>query len=530
MNSLASPKYAKRLLMALAAISGIFLTVACGSNPITQPNNQGFTNSSLNGTYVFSSQGADSSGNVLTLAGALVANGSGGITGGTMDVVDSGVTPPTPIAQAITGSYSVSTDGRGQAKLSSTAYGTFVLGFVLSSSSHGLVAEFDGNGTGSGTIDLQTSVTNISQFAGPYAFSFSGIDANSNPLATAGSFTLDSSGNTTAGVQDFNDSGIPYPAQSLTGTASLGSGTGPGSMTLSSVFGPLTFDFYPIDATHMKFIETDFSFAILSGDVFTQTGAAVPTGPMVFTMAGGVSGPIANGGLMTSDGTGNFTNGLEDINNTGSVSQVPLQFTGTKAAGGSVGGRVIVNLTGFAPATAWVIYPSGGGLLLLELDTQTVTLGAAYAQTATSFAASEGYGLNLSGENAIPAVVNDIAQFNATSPTASPNMSGALDDNESGSLASNLPLSGTYTPDSPATGRGSIVVPNLGTSNGGLGLEYYVVNNSTTLFIEVDPNQVAVGSFGQQSTPGGQEMLHPVVSILRSTGQSHGASKSKHRS
>ncbi len=528
MNPLASPKCARRLVMALAAISGIFLSVGCGSNPITQPNNQGFSNSSLTGTYVFSSQGSDTNGAPLTLAGALVANGSGGITGGTMDVVDPEVTPPTPVAQAITGSYNVSPDGRGQAKLSSTAYGTFVLDFVLSSSSHGLVSEFDGNGTGSGTIDLQTSITNISQFAGAYAFSLSGIDANLNSLATAGSFTLNSSGNTTAGVQDFNDSGIPYPAQSLTGTASLGSGTGPGSMTLSSVFGPLTFDFYPIDATHMKFIETDFSFAILSGDVFTQTGAAVPTGPMVFTMAGGVSGPIANGGLMTADGTGNFTNGLEDINNSGTASQVPLQFTGTAAAGGTVGGRVVVNLTGFAPATTWTIYPSVGGLLMLEMDTQTVTLGAGYAQTATSFAASEGYGLNLTGEN-LSGELDDIAQFNATSPTASPNMSGVLDDNESGSLASNLPLSGTYTPDSPATGRGSIVVPNLGTSNGGLGLEYYVVNSSTTLFIEVDPDQVAVGSFGLQSAPGGQAMIRPVVSVLRSAGRSHGASKMKHR-
>ena len=45
----------------------------------------------------------------------------------------------------------------------------------------------------------------------------------------------------------------------LPGTATLGTGTGPGSITLSTgTFGTLTFDYYPIDATHLKFIETDY--------------------------------------------------------------------------------------------------------------------------------------------------------------------------------------------------------------------------------------------------------------------------------
>src|SRR6202522_707860 len=61
MNSLVSSTCARRLFMALAAISGIFLTASCGnSSNFTPPNNQGFSNSSLNGTYVFSSQGFDS--------------------------------------------------------------------------------------------------------------------------------------------------------------------------------------------------------------------------------------------------------------------------------------------------------------------------------------------------------------------------------------------------------------------------------------------------------------------------------------
>jgi hypothetical protein len=533
MNPLASIKCASRVLVALAAVSGVLFAVGCGSSspaPVPPPSG-GFSNSSLNGTYVFSTTGIDANGAFLAIAGALVANGNGGVTGGSMDVVDAGFTSlPSPVAQSITGSYSVGVDGRGRVNVKSSV-GSFTFSFVLNSSSHGLISEFDGNGTGSGTIDLQTALTGISQLAAPYAFSVAGIDANSNPFASAGSFTLNSNGGITAGVQDFNDAGFAHTDQPLTGTTpiTLGSGTGPGTITLNSTFGALAFDFYPIDATHLKLIETDFSQSILAGDAFTQTGASIPNGPMVFTMAGGTSGtgPIANGGLMTSNGTGNFSAGFEDVNEGGTVSQVPLQFSGASAAGGSVGGRVIVNLTGFAPATQWVIYPSSGGLLILETDSLNITLGAAYAQTATSFAAAQGYGLNLTGENP-NGEVDYIAQFNATSPTSTPNMSGLLDDNEFAVPVGSLSLSGTYTPDSPATGRGFIVVPTIGTFNTTLGLQYYVVNSSTILFIDVDSQQVAVGSFALQSAPTSQVAAHPVVSLLRqASAPSHGAFRRK---
>src|SRR5277367_1105546 len=117
MNPLSSLKCASRVLTTLAAISGIFLTVGCGSSSSTPPNQNGFSNSSLSGTYVFSSSGLDAeSGFPVALAGAFTANGDGTIaSGGTMDIVDPGITytPPSTPAQAITGaSYSIGSDGR----------------------------------------------------------------------------------------------------------------------------------------------------------------------------------------------------------------------------------------------------------------------------------------------------------------------------------------------------------------------------------------------------------------------------------
>jgi hypothetical protein len=529
--------------MALAAVSSIVLAVGCGSSSSgPAPNPEGFGLTSLNGTYVFSSQGVDANGAPLAIAGALVSVGTGTITG-TIDVIDpefdiSPNTPPSPAAQPITsGSYNVGTDGRGRVSLTSV-YGTYILDFVLTSTSHGLVSEFDTLGTGSGTIDLQTALTGVSQLAGPYALSLAGTDSSGDPFATAGAFTLNSGGVIAAGagVEDFNDEGATFPAESLTGAATLGSGTGPGSITLTTSSFPLTYDFYAIDATHLKLIETDYA-QFLAGDVFTQTGASIPTGVTVFTMAGGSSSSaFANGGLMTSDGSGNFTGGLEDVNDDGVVPAAQVPFSGALDAGasGPVGGRVFVNLTNFIPATNWVIYPSSGGLLMLEMDSTAVITGAAFARGATSFTASGGYGLNFTGVNS-NGDVNYIAQFNASSPTSSPNITGTLDDNEFAAPLNPISLLGTYAPDSPADGRGSITAPTtgtLGTFVGALNLEYYVVDPSTVLFVDLDSialdgGQLGIGTFEAQSSPSSAARAQSRISLAHPVARAHGAFRRK---
>ena len=539
MNPLASTKCARRGLMALAAMTSIFLTVGCGSSSSSPaPNPVGFGLGSLNGTYVFSSQGADAAGYPLAVTGAFVTVGTGSITGGTVDIIDVAFdilpsTPPAQAAQAITGgSYTVGSDGRGRASLAS-AYGTVTLDFVLTSTSHGLVSEFDTHGTGSGTLDLQTAVTSVSQLAGPYAFSLAGSDGSANlaPFATAGAFNLNSSGSIIGGggVEDFNDNGAVI-SESLSGVATLGSGTGPGQITLTTTSFPLTFDFYAIDATHWKLIETDYN-EFLAGDVLTATESTV--GTMVFTMAGGISTTtsatsVANGGLMTYNA--NSVTGSEDVNTDGTV-LTQVGFRGTPGATGLIGGRVVVTLSDFVPATQWVIYPYSGGLLMLETDSSAVTLGAAYPQSATSFTAPGSYGLNLSGANGANGggEVDDIAQFNATTAVSpATNMTGVLDENDMGNLFGDRSLNpGTYTPDSPATGRGSIIATTNGTYLGGLTLEYYVVDSSTVLFIEVDTGQLAVGTFVAQSSVQPVGAARSRGAIVRPTLRPHAAVRRK---
>jgi hypothetical protein len=528
MNPHASTKCAGRLLMALAAISSILLLAGCGSSGIPIPNNNGFSNSNLSGTYVLAISGFDvnGSGSAFAIVGAITADGNGTIKG-TVDINDPDLGGVFTGQTLTPSSYNVSQDGRGTGKLV-TPQGTFGLDFVLTSSSHGLITRFDVNGSGSGTLDLQGSATQVPE---SLAFSLSGLDAGSNPLGTVGAFALNGSGAVTSGMQDVNDGGssiggLAGLTLATTSSLVLTSGTN-GTAQLNSDFGSLGFDVWVIDSTHLKLIETDASGATLSGDAFTQL-TSFTAGQLVFTLGGLDStllDPVVAGGYATATSNGGLSNGLEDYNDAGTPGTL-LDFGGSCTT--FVAGRCQLTLPAFSNGIAnefqFAAYPSSGGALLLEIDGHGGMQGAAYAQSATSFTVPAGYGLNLSGVNTDGAgdvgEVDDIAQFNATTAVSpATNMTGVLDENSllnGGPVVPPSTLSGTYAPDPAPDGRGSISVNTPNTFIGGLTLQYYVVDSSTVIFIEVDQAQLSVGTFEEQSTPGGAvksrvSMVHPAL-------------------
>ena len=504
------------ILAALATLA------ACGGggspSPIIPPSG-GFSTSSLNGTYVFSTAGADVNGYYFAMAGTLTADGSGNITSGTIDINDSDI-QLSPFVQAFgqaisSGStYSVTADGRGKITLVNTAIGTVGFDFVLTSSSGGMITEFDGNGSGSGTFELQSSAVTQAQLAQGYAFSFSGFDSVPNTMSAAGAFTLGSDGTVVSGVHDFNDSQIVYANQALTGSVVLASSGTSGTAQFTTALGLLNFDFYVIDATHLKFIETDaLPYVVLSGDVFQQ--ASMPTGNLVFVMGGGSSsvGPLTFGGSMTASGAGQTGSGLEDANIGGTLSSAQVPFTLTYVA--PVTGRSVMTLTGFSGGpTSLAVFPSSGGLLMLEIDSNAMSSGTAYVQSATSLAtAPQGYGLSFSGVNS-NGELDDIAQF-VTASTGS--MTGILDENDQGSTISPQSITSTsaYVLDSPATGRGEAQF-NSSSSTTLFDIVFYTIDGSNSVFMETDSSQLALGAFQQQTTPAaraaaGKTAGHPLT-------------------
>jgi hypothetical protein len=287
-------------------------------------------------------------------------------------------------------------------------------------------------------------------------------------------------------------------------------------ITTAPGLGTLRFDAWVIDATHIKFIETD-SVAYLEGDAYVSTGAtAFPSGTLVLNMAGedSVLGSFVSGGLLTSDGSGLITGGLEDINDEGYVAQAP-------SIGGSFtsnGGRTQLSLNGIYNggwtsnyATVgnytFAAYPYVGGVMLLEIDngagsTPGIAGGNLYIQSATALNTSAGYGLNLTGVN-YDGEVDLIAQITTSGSVAS----GLYDVNNFGFGVTDASLGANGAWSVSSNGRGTLQFPAMQTTGNSdiaaLDLTLYVVDESTAVVLETDSGQSATGVLVLQSGTSG---------------------------
>ncbi len=544
----------------LFSIFALFALAGCGSSSdqLTPPPGGSFTNSNLNGTYVVSFSGYDTSngyGSYFSVLGSVTANGSGGFTNGTIDLDDPALGSALRTNYAFThlsttGTYNVTPDGRGTGNISVSINGTnvqFGLDFVLTSNSHGSISRFDNYGSGSGSIDLQSANLAQSSLAGSYAFGFNGVDSTVvNSLSTVGAFTLDGNGQVTAGQQDFGDNGNSRGLRNLPISGSVLVGV-PGSSQLTTSafgFGTLHFDVWAIDSTHLKFIETD-SVGYMEGDAISSTGhTSFPSGPLVLALSGeDVSeGPFAAGGLLMSDGTGQITSGLEDINDQGIVAEAP-SVTGSFSSSGprtvltlnGIYDGILTNNTPGAASYTFAAYPYDGGAFLLEADngagsTFGISGGNLYVQSATSIEASQGYGLNLSGVNG-NGEVDSIAEFTTSGST----MSGLYDANNLGYLVTGASLgTGSYSINS--NGRGSLSFPGLQVNANSyipaLNSTIYVLDSSTALLLETDSSQLSIGTIQLQNPPSGSSMTQlstarPRFTIVNPVLAAHGSAHLK---
>src|SRR5581483_11787444 len=438
-----------------------FLTGCGGGNSLSFPPPQGgFTNANLTGAFAFSYTGTDGGG-FLAVAGSFQADGNGNITSG-MEDINSGLGIATNAA--ITGTYTIRADGRGSATLNSPA-GNTVIDFVIVSGGHALVTRFDANATGSGTIDQQTSSAfSNTALAGQFAFTLTGLDGAGNPLGVAGTFTSDTAGNITSGIDDSNDSGGVVTNDPMTGSLPVAS-NGRGTATINTVRGTSTFAFYVVDSTHIKLVETDTTSTFLGGEAFRQTGPfsnASVSGPFAFTMAGAdllSAGPFAAGGIFNADGAGTITSGTEDFNDAGSV------ITNAGLSGNysiAAYGRGTLSIVTGSGTFNFIIYPSSAGILVLETDIDFLTEGTALQQTPPFNAGSLSgtYGMNFTGST-VNGELDSVAEFTADGASK---FNGIIDLNNLGAITFGQPLSGVFSISS--NGRSTVTLQtSLGTQN-----------------------------------------------------------------
>jgi hypothetical protein len=486
---------ARKLLPLFLATLSLTVLAGCGGMNSNAGLPQGnFTNASLSGSYAFAFSGTNLvTGRFFTIAGSFQANGSGAITGGTIDINNPGGT--SLMNAALTGTYIVHADGRGSAILTAAGAANNVnIDFVLFSSQHGAVVRFDNFATASGSLDAQTSSAfNLAALAGTFVFNLSGVDPGAvNPAASAGVLTVDGSGNLTSGVQDTSENGAVTTNDPLTPTSAAMSNpsNGRGTLTVtSSALGARHFAYYVVGANQIRLIEVD-SAPILAGDAFRQGSTGI-SGSFAFTTSGANGTvPFAEGGILGTDGVSTVLSGsVEDVNNGGTIS-TNQGLTGTFAVAGNGRGTLNLNSGGIN----FAIYPSTAGIQMLEIDPNTVISGTAFQQSGSfsNSTISGRYGANITGVAAPSTEFDAVYQFTAD---GAGNLRGAQDINLGGTLSANLAFRGS----APLASNGrSSAVGTLNTVAGNLSVIYYGVNSSRILFIEVDNNAVAVGSFSQQ--------------------------------
>lgn len=416
----------------------------------------------LAGQYAFSLSGYDGG-----MAGNFIADGTGKVTGGTEDIEDAatGFSGTNAGSFAITGgTYTIGADDRGILSFTDANGHTFTFDLALSqvgsapsgASSQGAMIETDASGNNfTGTFALQKSADfSTTVLTGGYAFGFSGWDSTPQSDVVVGSASI-SGGAVSSGLLDENDAGKLSSAVSFTGTLTVNSSSGRGTITSST--SQANFVFYVVSKTEWYAIAYDTSTGtVRSGLVEQQSGSPYSDGSfngnMVLESQSSTSTPApqAEVGLFTSTGTGSANTSL-DVDAGGTLSTPTdtdaLSFTSTS------NGR----FTGTPQnSSAFVGYMIAPNQAFIAGTGSTPSFGAILPQSAGPFTASSLDGSFFLGSLPLvaappslqPTVSSGVIAFDGTV-----NYTGTIDSSHAGT-ATTTQLTDTYSVDS--AGRVSI--------------------------------------------------------------------------
>ena len=498
----------------------VTITVSDSGVTATTSINIVYSDLALNGAYAFSYTGNDSQG-FLAAAGSFNADGQGHIRSGIEDVSSFLFGVFSQVEINATSSYNVGPDGRGKLSLN-TARGTQTIAFVLSTNAHGIITRFDSDpaATGSGSMDVQH--INPLLLSGTYVFTALGTDKTFNPEGIAGEFTANGGAiSATPSLIDIHDGASSSATITTDGTLSSNStyafdaenlGTGRGTLTLNTSVGALEFAFYVVDSTQMYLVEIDQTNAYLAGQAFTaDTGLGLAGSNYVFT-AGGMApasaapnapGPYAAGGVFVSSGAGAVSSGTFDANNQGkptSTALVSCPYT-IDPSSGRVDLRLFVG-TGNCPTTSatslseFAAYPyttdqSGqpaNGYLLLEIDPNALSTGAAFPQSFSSALPAGGFALGLAGQGVTKGAPSASAQDVDGELSDLAGSLGELDVNYFQPSPNNAVTSFALSAPS-TTGRGTLTIAS---SRVTYSLIYYLINSTEAILLDQDQNPASV--------------------------------------
>lgn len=495
----------------------------------------------VKGNYAFLLRGYDTaSGSPMAMAGTIVADGNGAITGGEIDFNNGGGVNLVPAPA--TGMYSVDPSFNGTTKGSFEITSFKFPGsdidlrfrFVLSADGkRGRIIELDGSGyLNSGTIQLQEPAALVAKPTGNYAFGLSSDAPLAGRIVSAGQLVFGSTG-ITGGIIDQSKAADAAPTYvgAAIDAAALGpqDANGRGTLTISVSGDSTDYAYYVVDGTAINIIQigaglkygtiqsgTARSQKTLTTDSVNATSVIQLTGMDEPSGTSNV-GPAVLIGVISISG-GNVFNLTFDSNDIGTI-LTSHPASGSIASFDPATGRAVLSApggfsTGFIDAGVAYLYDVGTGYFI-ENDISTPD-GTPPDQAVTNYAFSG----TLSVQSGSPYATNSlngnlIAGFGGSASPDIPNFElGVHLDNTTGILtaagdltslpsqdgsATGIQFSGTYGLINSALGHGSTTLPAAVfgdfTSGGIVTASFYMIAPNQFVLIGVNAGQYSGVAF-----------------------------------
>lgn len=346
-----------------------------------------------------------------------------------------------------------------------------------------------------------------------YAFFLNGTRRSTGGVfLRAGSFIADGQGHITGGIEDLNEQGDITQDLLFDGIYSVGP-DGRGWVQFCELVNslcttpPSTFRIVMASAQRVQITEFD-QFITATGEMELQDPSAFTSaglsGNYTFDFFGLLSSLTAKSvvGELSANGNGSILSGEIDINNDGTLTNLPILKTSTHSI--SANGRGTARLVTSTQTLTFSFYiVSSGSTKFIGPDPTSILGGEAYAQQLSTLGK---WGLNaLKGDfifqtagSSAAGEITDAGRFTADGNGNIEPGSGILDEHHSGYVTLAAPFGGTYTLD--ATERGTLTFLSEITYT------FYMVSSSKAVIQETGSSIVADGLLLAQ-TGGGNHRI-----------------------
>ena len=498
MNPLASTNYARRVLMALAAMTGIFLTAGCGSsNGVIHSLGGSFSKASLNGQYVITQTGigvnqAGTGSDPFSETIVLTADGNGNVTQ-TCDDFDQVGGPFGGCTGNVAGTYSIASDGTGSMNIGGS--GGFNFAITMIDDQHFYIIEQDLFATASGFGEMQDTTAFTAAPSGNFVFKAHEIDTSSK----VGGITI--TAGAISGTEDLLLLGSLSSSNPVTTTVTMTApdSNGRGTFKWSDGISVSSFNYYVVNSSKFHFMSNSagsLEIGQAEAQVAPTAGFSTATLPAaasyVFGSSGDTSNPLGihSAGVFSTDGNGNITaGGAVDYVQDSTVNSNLAVSGGTYTLASNGRGQINLTLTGgtISPQIFWMLNGSSAYFLAdnaaaVEDGTFSIQQGAPFT-TLSSQATFVMDGFDTAYKDRVGA-------FKPTSSGFNWNQAANSYDVNLGGSPSALPTNGTYTVSS--NGRVTVTVNGVTSS-----LVFYLSSANTGFMVQEDAD--IGGSFAQQA-------------------------------